>query len=99
MFYGRHRGAFVYGRAWRGAAEVELTIGDAAPVRVPTSPAPKEIGGRNRYWVAPLPKPPCGDIRARALDYPDGELLGEAPVLRASLGCRRQSSRISTSAR
>jgi hypothetical protein len=88
------RGAFVYGHAWEGVTEVEVTVGDSAPVTVQTMYAPREIGGRNRYWVAPTGRDLCDGFSVKAVGFG-----APSQVLRASPGCPQPFSRIFTSAR
>jgi hypothetical protein len=44
-------GAFAYGRAGRRVGQVEVRVGDRAPERIGTLPAPRPPGGRDRFWV------------------------------------------------
>jgi hypothetical protein len=84
----------VYGHAWEDVAEVEVTVGNSAPVTVQTMYAPREIGGRNRYWVAPIGGDLCDGFSVKAVGFG-----ARSQVLRASPGCPQPFSRTSTSAR
>ena len=44
-------GAFAFGRAGRRVGRIEVRVGDRAPVRIGTLPAPIPPGGRDRFWV------------------------------------------------
>lgn len=44
-------GAFAYGRAGRRVGQVEVRVGDRAPVRLGTLFTPEPPGGRERFWV------------------------------------------------
>jgi hypothetical protein len=61
------RGTFAYGRAWSDIYAVRVAAGSGAPAVVPTTFAPKEVGGPLRYWVAPL-RGDCRAVTAEALD-------------------------------
>jgi hypothetical protein len=44
-------GSFAFGRAGQRVEEVEVRVGDRAPIRLGTLPTPSPPGGRDRFWI------------------------------------------------
>lgn len=80
-------GSFAFGRAGRRVAQVSLTVGQRAPVVVPTLPSPTSpLGGRDRFWVAHAGLS-CAPVSVQALDVRGNPRGGQSTGRIGPPGC------------
>jgi hypothetical protein len=69
IFFARHRGAFVFGRAGSRVWAVRTRFGDGGWRRADTRPSPRRVGGR--FWVVPVQDEPCSELTVEGLGRGD----------------------------
>jgi hypothetical protein len=69
-------GAFAFGRTGRRVAQVEVRVGDRAPVRLGTLPMPSPPGGGERFWVIHAGSA-CAPVSVRSLGWQPGDPQGK----------------------